>query len=373
MSSTDAQSDERKALYGRFRLALDKLTDEATTTQEIDEENPNLIALCDEIYNVLNHGFIEKRGWYKSRTIWDFCDETLRRVAPTIPVAPRGTENLLATVMAMVNPAEAAKRMKVFIKLSLMHQTLGEHIQCLSADPTWLTQWYSPWALILQADEITPIIGMLQGLTQLEFNFYMRGDSHQSDSTADAGLAANIISRGDGFIKSGIAATLTTLDNLNKSGIASSLQMKMEVVKLEKINQGLQSANNKLGEQLTTAHESIKQLTKSHEEMSTTLDALQKTLEAERRLRLSLEVELMSTNLLREKETSAARERVEVVVRECQAGKEELAKALEEKEELKAQLERTRLMARVAKQQLDKAQGREVADTGSPAPELTTS
>ena len=54
MTSTEAQSDERKALYGRFRVALEKLTDEATANKDIDEENPNLIALCDEIYNVLS-------------------------------------------------------------------------------------------------------------------------------------------------------------------------------------------------------------------------------------------------------------------------------------------------------------------------------
>ncbi|KAJ3030357.1 RUN and FYVE domain-containing protein 2 [Rhizophlyctis rosea] len=364
MTSTEQYPAERKNLYGRFKAALEKLVDEATASKEVDEENPNLTQLCDEIYNILNHGFAEKRGWYKSKTVWDFCDETLRKST----TKPPGTENLLATVMAMVNPAEAVKRTKVFIKLSLMQQTLGDHIQCLAQDTTWLTQWYSPWALIMQPDDITPIIGMLQGLTQLEFNFYMRGESHQSESTPDGGIAANLISRGDGLIKSSIAATLTTLDNINKSGIASSLQMKMEVVKLEKINQGLQSANNKLGEQLTAAHESIKQLTKSHEELSTNIEHLQKTLEAERRLRLSLEVELMSTNLLREKEVNAVAGKVREVQRENETMKTELARTQQEKLELTAQLDRARLMARVAKAQLDKAQGREGADIGTSTP-----
>ncbi|KAJ3276145.1 hypothetical protein HK104_003715, partial [Borealophlyctis nickersoniae] len=320
MGSDGDVRDVRIKLYSDFKNALAKLIDQATASRHIDEENVHLLALCDVLCSILSHGFIEKRGWYKSKTVWDFLDETLRKY-PSVP----GTDNLLVT-----------DHFEPYALLGIHRISLFK-----------TGQWYSPWALIMTNDEFTPITGMLQGLNQLEFNFYLKGESQGRD--VSSGIAANLFSKGDDLIKSGIAATFTTIENLNKSGLAASLQTKMELVKLEKINQGLTSANNKLGEQLTAAHETIKQLNRSHEDLARQLDSLQRTLESERRLRLSLEIDLVSISLSRDKDVTDATQYVGELERRYQETKDELAESLRAQADLNAQLERARLVARVAK------------------------
>ncbi|RKO91893.1 hypothetical protein BDK51DRAFT_34190 [Blyttiomyces helicus] len=187
--------EQRRQLYGRFRSALTELTDQATKNTEIGEDNrlpppwsPEslLLDLCNVLSEILSFGFVERRHWLKTKGVWEFLDESLRKFSN----AP-DTVNLLSTVYAM-NEASPGRRTKCYIKMALMQQTLGEHLRCCVMDRSWLEQWYEPWAVLLSPDEITPIVemlgqdarptnaflsttGMLQGLTTLEFQFCLRG------------------------------------------------------------------------------------------------------------------------------------------------------------------------------------------------------
>ncbi|KAJ3088218.1 hypothetical protein HK102_009270 [Quaeritorhiza haematococci] len=275
---------------------------------------------------------------------------------------------------------------KVWIKLGLMQQTLGEQLQTLVQDQTELLQWYEPWAFLCQSDDITHVIGLLSGLTSLEFNLYLRPESETSESAGSA-VKTN-------FVTSALSQWEQTL---NLGGLAQGLQQKIELgmsmpfnifevavqnqevisptvqrshtVKYERINQNLNSMNAKLQSQLSAAQETIAQLTNSHSDLVRQLEAMEKTLETERRLRSDLESDLSTVNERHEAQVAQYKKDIETLqlvvaelsdkreadARILRSTQEELAYTLKEQAELNSQLERARMVARMAKAQLDKA------------------
>jgi RUN domain len=74
-----------------------------------------------------------------------------------------------------------------------MNQTLAERIKFLISDTDKLSEWFEPWSILCQPNLAGPIIGksfrfqmgmagnvdlagMLQGLSQLEFNLFLKPD-----------------------------------------------------------------------------------------------------------------------------------------------------------------------------------------------------
>ncbi|KAI9204259.1 uncharacterized protein BJ171DRAFT_506791 [Polychytrium aggregatum] len=384
-----ATSQEIQVLYSQFKNSLDLLIDHAAKTpipelesmttplterppgasdKSIEEGTVYLGQVCSTMEEIFSHGFMAKRSWLRTRTVWDFIEETLRKYSSE----QMDVQATLATVNTMTE-ANPSMRTKVWIRLTLMQQTLGDHIHTLIANRTVLAAWYEPWAFLMQPDKADPLIGMLQGLTQLEFNLYLKDESSEllteSKSRAPSTSTTNAANAANELLKTGIAGIGSLTESINISGIAASLQTKVETVRTDGINLLAESLKSR----------SLPVSSRGAGEASEELEKLRTQLEAERNIRVQLEVQILSMQRAKDDDELKFKSdlaKMEQKVRELaqslelndnrlKATREELAHSLRDQADLNAQLDRARMAARIAKVQLEKLQKSQRTASGS--------
>ncbi|EGF82261.1 hypothetical protein BATDEDRAFT_87030 [Batrachochytrium dendrobatidis JAM81] len=400
-------------IYARFKDALSKLVDEATRVKSLDQSNQHLTELNDILESVLLHGFKNRRQWLRSSTlnrpitsadVWPFIQFSLEYASSnTLVVSPDGTPstspltatgfgsfsslsslasraytspnsptycsafpatvattNLLSTVVALTESASET-RTKKYLLMALMQQTLGDHIHSMSEFPQ-LNQWYEPWAIMRTPDIITPISGMLQGLSQLEFNFCLKESETSDDENLNKlkykpSVSQLLLDRGEEVLKSGLAATWTTFGR-----VQSRVEAARGMLDLSK------PIDRSASPELVAAKDSISKLASDQQALTNKLDEALEALNSERRARLAIEVELVSVKMARDKEVTRLRKemgrlgnQLTILRLEPTDVQQLLLQSQDEVRTLREQLERAKLVARLAKVQLDKC----YADVGN--------
>lgn len=116
-----------------------------------------------------------------------------------------------------------------------MQQSLGRHIRDLAMDTTTIEQCYEPWSILRNTDDLTFFLESLQGLDALEFTICLKeleSPSSYNPLSPIATFGTQIITKGDELLKSGIQATRNTVEKINESGMAASIQAKYDLGKL---------------------------------------------------------------------------------------------------------------------------------------------
>ncbi|KAL2918815.1 Protein rufy3 [Polyrhizophydium stewartii] len=341
-----AAEQERERLYNTFKDALSALIDEATQLKSVGEGNEKLTALTDALESIIQHGFRGKKVWLRQTTDpWPFIDGALKAAAQAANPAAAGADSLAATVAAMTEDAPEARTRK-YILMALMQQTLGDHVKLLATSPD-LPQWFDVAATMRTPDRIMPIAELLRGLTQLEFNFYLREETpDQGKLRKRLSMSQMLLGKSEEVIKSGLAATWTTLGTV-KSRVEAARSM---------LDPKLKSSD------LAAAEETIARLVADQHELNQRLEEMSSKFELERRSRLATEVELVSVKMARDKEQLRLRRELGKLESQLSVFRqsptelqEKLLKAIEEQHDLREQLERAKLVARLAKEKLDRS------------------
>ncbi|KAJ1344188.1 hypothetical protein BSLG_001328 [Batrachochytrium salamandrivorans] len=398
---------EAQKLYGSFRDVLSRLVDEATLTNSLDQDNQHLTGLNEILERILLHGFRNRRQWLlngginrtiTSADVWPFIQSTLESssivtsptpstptsASPPLSITGFGSfsftssnrvcsspssplfstiqynspstvaaSNILSTVTAMTESTPELCTKK-YLLMALMQQTLGDHIHLMS-ESSRLSQWYEPWAIMRNPDIITPISGMLQGLSQLEFNFYLKdecdsNDGYSSTMKEQPSVSQLLLGRGEEALKSGLAATWTAFGH-----VQSRVEAARGRLELSKPSDRSDSPD------LIAARESIHKFSTDQQTLTQKLEEALENLSTERRSRLAVEVELVSVKMARDKEVARMRKEMGrldnlVGVMRCTPSEahEKLLQSQQEVEALKEKLERAKLVARISKEQLDK-------------------
>eukprot|EP00842_Homolaphlyctis_polyrhiza_P006452 jgi/Hompol1/6808/HPOL_002294-RA len=335
------------------------------------EDGCNFVALVQVVERMLQHAFRGKKLWLRNISVddpWPFIQGTLQ-AAPESVTGP-GTHTLLATVADLTEQAPEMRTQK-YITMSLMRQTLSMHIRALTLARD-IDQWFEPWAMLRTPDRINPIITLLKGLSELEFNFRMKEDKQSSRLRKRQSVSQILLNCSEGMIKSSLSATWSTLGRV---------QTRAESRSIEAIPEAAQSdASHRMGNrtpissvtadlpaplsppksaELIAAEESIEKLIADQHDITQKLDELQETLAAERRVRMALESELVNIKTSRDKEIIRLRKEVNRLENQLSVYRmspmgmhEELIQSLDELDALREQLQRAKLATRLSKEHL---------------------
>jgi hypothetical protein len=220
----------------------------------------------------LEHGFVTTRTLFsKGKIVWDFIQEALN------------SPDIIATVEALTEQAPY-ERVKVFLEIALVQQSIGNHMNCFFLDDILVEKWYHSNAIMRDPDYRSGILGLLQGLNRLEFNIHVKErryaslNSKMSNVPSISQIGA-LFSKGDQVMKTSF---LSTMDTIGK--------VQHQVV--ETAQYGVQSIL--LGADKDSPSDGQKNDKK--------IELLERELKEEKAQRMAIEVELIGLKMSKEKD-----------------------------------------------------------------------
>ncbi|KAJ3187582.1 hypothetical protein HK101_009348 [Irineochytrium annulatum] len=314
---------------------------ETPRREEVDERDEALQRFLAAMTDVLEHRLRQPASiafslFNMSRGSWDFVNETLSKNRSA------DVQSLLANVTGSV-PAKAGNvaLLQQFFKFTLMQGSLAKWMEVLIRDKAALGTYYEPHAFLRNTEDASALLLCLTNtVSTREFHLFLKQSSQnaaaaaataiQGSATAAATAASNFATGALGLGFQTVAAARGNLEILHKAAV-SSLPAHVEVqgfkipiaptagvgsgnspgvvagvVKKEAGGEAPSKIAQKEGEMEATAGEATKAEggEDGAAESPSELEVIKKQLEEEKKMRLALQVEMVSVNHRRDIEVS---------------------------------------------------------------------
>ncbi|KAH0626905.1 hypothetical protein JD844_002198 [Phrynosoma platyrhinos] len=161
---------ERKNLITVCRFSVKTLL-EKYTTEPIDDSSEEFVNFAAILEHILSHRFKGDHGpvsWFSSdgqRGFWDY----IRLACSKVP------NNCVSSIENMENISTSRAKGRAWIRVALMEKRMSEYIATALRDTRTTRRFYDDGAIMLR-EESTVLIGMLIGLSAIDFSFCLKGE-----------------------------------------------------------------------------------------------------------------------------------------------------------------------------------------------------
>ncbi|XP_012933070.1 RUN domain-containing protein 3A isoform X2 [Heterocephalus glaber] len=158
---------ERRNLITVCRFSVKTLL-EKYTAEPIDDSSEEFVNFAAILEQILSHRFKGPASWFSSdgqRGFWDY----IRLACSKVP------NNCVSSIESMENISTARAKGRAWIRVALMEKRMSEYITTAVRDSRTTRRFYDSGAIMLR-EEATVLIGMLIGLSAIDFSFCLKGE-----------------------------------------------------------------------------------------------------------------------------------------------------------------------------------------------------
>ncbi|XP_023419080.1 RUN domain-containing protein 3A isoform X5 [Cavia porcellus] len=163
---------ERRNLITVCRFSVKTLL-EKYTAEPIDDSSEEFVNFAAILEQILSHRFkacapAGPASWFSSdgqRGFWDY----IRLACSKVP------NNCVSSIESMENIGTARAKGRAWIRVALMEKRMSEYITTAVRDSRTTRRFYDSGAIMLR-EEATVLIGMLIGLSAIDFSFCLKGE-----------------------------------------------------------------------------------------------------------------------------------------------------------------------------------------------------
>ncbi|XP_013003617.1 RUN domain-containing protein 3A isoform X2 [Cavia porcellus] len=146
---------------------------EKYTAEPIDDSSEEFVNFAAILEQILSHRFkacapAGPASWFSSdgqRGFWDY----IRLACSKVP------NNCVSSIESMENIGTARAKGRAWIRVALMEKRMSEYITTAVRDSRTTRRFYDSGAIMLR-EEATVLIGMLIGLSAIDFSFCLKGE-----------------------------------------------------------------------------------------------------------------------------------------------------------------------------------------------------